>query len=196
MNAVLRGELPAPDDVVSNRTLWNDEPRIGLERNPDTRTAEEGLLYSTRHVRLACGVSLGVRIDGLPPDWRPPFGRTLSFGGESRTAACRQWNAALSLDGLPADHDERRAGDRHRVDAPRPRRRGLPGQRAAGGTRRRPGRLRLSRPPAADRRLGFPRPASPAATVRAASRQCVVLRRRRTGTSCGTSSRPGAGWRG
>ena len=98
MNAVLRGELPAPDHIVSNRTLWSDEPRIGLERNPDTRTAEEGLLYSTRHVRLACGVSLGVRIDGLPPDWRPPFGRTLSFGGESRTAAWREWNAALSLD--------------------------------------------------------------------------------------------------
>ena len=98
MNAVLRGELPAPNDIVSSRTLWSDEPRIGLERNPDTRTAEEGLLYSTRHVRLARGVSLGVRIGGLPPDWRPPFGRTLSFGGESRTAACRQWNAALSLD--------------------------------------------------------------------------------------------------
>lgn len=98
MNAVLRGELPAPDDLVSSRTLWSDEPRIGLERNPDTRTAEEGLLYSTRHVRLARSVSLGVRIGGLPPDWRPPFGRTLSFGGESRTAACREWNAALSLD--------------------------------------------------------------------------------------------------
>ncbi len=98
MNAVLRGELPAPGHIVSSRTLWSDEPRIGLERNPDTRTAEEGLLYSTRHVRLARGVSLGVRIGGLPPDWRPPFGRTLSFGGESRTAACRQWNAALSLD--------------------------------------------------------------------------------------------------
>ena len=98
MNAVLRGELPAPDDIVSSRTLWSDEPRIGLERNPDTRTAEEGLLYSTRHVRLARGVSLGVRIGGLPPDWRPPFGRTLPFGGESRTAACHKWNAALSLD--------------------------------------------------------------------------------------------------
>ena len=98
MNAVLRGELPAPEDIVSSRTLWSDEARIGLERNPDTRTAEEGLLYSTRHVRLARGVSLGVRIGGLPPDWRLPFGRTLSFGGESRTAACRQWNAGLSLD--------------------------------------------------------------------------------------------------
>ena len=98
MNAVLRGELPAPDDIVSSRALWSDELRIGLERDRDTRTAKEGLLYSTRHVRLACSVSLGVRISGLPPDWRPPFGRTLSFGGESRTAACHQWNAALSLD--------------------------------------------------------------------------------------------------
>ena len=108
MNAVLRGELSAPDDIVSNRTLWSDEPRIGLARNPDTRTAEEGLLYSTRHVRLARGVSLGVRIGGLPPDWRPPFGRTLSFGGESRTAACREWNAELSLDApLPTTNAER-----------------------------------------------------------------------------------------
>ncbi len=98
MNAVLRGELPAVTDVVSSDSLWSEEPRIGLARDPNTRTAEEGFLYSTRHVRLARGVSLGVRIAGLPADWRPPIGRTLSFGGEGRMAEWREWNSALSLD--------------------------------------------------------------------------------------------------
>ncbi len=109
VNAVLRAELPAASDVVSSGTLWSDEPRIGLARDAETRTAQEGHLYSTRHVRLQRGVSLGVRIAGLPADWRPPFGRTVSFGGEGRMAECREWEAEASLDTrLPATADSGR----------------------------------------------------------------------------------------
>ena len=94
MESVLRGELPAQDQVVSSQDLWKKELRIGLERNSRSRTAEEGQLYSTRHVRLAHDVSLGVRITGVPKEWQPFLKeRLIPLGGESRLVACREWNA-------------------------------------------------------------------------------------------------------
>ena len=98
INAVLHGCLPRNDDVISSRLLWSDELRIGLERDRDTRSAEDGMLYSTRHVRPHRGVSLGVRITGLPHGWKPPFDRLLSLGGENRLAECREWKADMVFD--------------------------------------------------------------------------------------------------
>ena len=98
INAVLHGRLPSHGDLVPDSCLWSEEPRIGLERDGTTRAALEGMLYSTRHVRPRCGVSLGVRIGGLPRDWTPPFGRLLTLGGESRLAECREWKPELALD--------------------------------------------------------------------------------------------------
>ena len=102
MNAVLRGEYPGGGEVVSSACLWSTELRIGLARDNATRTAKEGMLYSTRHVRPRHGVSLGMRIVGLPADWKHPFGRLSPFGGESRFAECREWKADMALD-VPPD---------------------------------------------------------------------------------------------
>ena len=98
INAVLHGRLPSHDDLVPESRLWSEEPRIGLERDGTTRAALEGMLYSTRHVRLRRGVSLGARIRGLPHGWTPPFGRLLTLGGESRLAECREWKPELAFD--------------------------------------------------------------------------------------------------
>ena len=97
MNAVLRGKCPSTSEVVSSKYLWTTEPRIGLARHGATRTALEGMLYSTWHVRPHRGVSLGMRIAGLPADWKPPFGRLSPFGGEGRLAECREWKADIEL---------------------------------------------------------------------------------------------------
>ena len=99
MEAVLRGKRPAATtDVVPSWELWSDEPRIGLERDRTTRTAQEGMLYSTRHVRLKRGVSLGAQIAGVPEDWTLPFGRLVPLGGESRLAECQEWHIDSYLD--------------------------------------------------------------------------------------------------
>ena len=98
MNAVLRGRPPRNEDVIPSECLWSNELRIGLERDGSRRTAKEGRLYSTRHVRPRRGVTLGVRIAGLPHSWTPPFDRLLSLGGESRLAECRQWKTDVALD--------------------------------------------------------------------------------------------------
>ena len=91
LNDVFSGRTPNANDVVSGETLWSTEPRIGLKRDYKARTAEEKMLYSTRHVRLAPGVALGVRIRGLPNGWAP-YDRLVPFGGESRLAECLPWS--------------------------------------------------------------------------------------------------------
>ena len=97
MNAVLKSELPASGDVVSNDSLWSVEPRVGLQRDGETRAAVEGMLYSARHARPKRGVALGLRVSGLPSDWAPPFGRAVPFGGESRLAECAEWKPDLGI---------------------------------------------------------------------------------------------------
>ncbi len=89
--AVLRGEVPPVSAVVPQENLWVVESRIGLERDANTRHAKEGMLYSTRHIRPKAGVSLGMRIRGLPGDWPTPDGAMLPLGGESRLAAWGRW---------------------------------------------------------------------------------------------------------
>lgn len=96
LNAVLRGHLPQGRDVVPSKRLWSTEPRTGLQRN-EHRTAKEGMLYSTGHVRPHTSVSLGARVSGLPAGWSPPFNRLVPLGGESRLAECRPWNVEAGL---------------------------------------------------------------------------------------------------
>ena len=97
LSAVLNGTLPSEEDVVPEQCLWLSEPRIGLARRVDTRTALDGMLYSTEHVRLRSNVSLGVRIAGLPAGWTPPFGQLLTLGGERRLAECEQWKSTVEF---------------------------------------------------------------------------------------------------
>lgn len=97
LDAVLTGELPKGSEVVTSSELWREERRVGLERDPLTRTAREGMLYSTRHIRLMQGVGLGVRFVGIPSDWRLPFDQNILVGGESRIAQCLRWDNALSI---------------------------------------------------------------------------------------------------
>ncbi len=92
MAAVLRGEVPEPCDVVRSKKLWDDEPRVGIERDDTTRTVREGMLYTSRHVRPAKGVTIGLRVAGVPDGWWNRCGATVPLGGEGRWAEYQPWN--------------------------------------------------------------------------------------------------------
>lgn len=98
LQRILGGELPHADEIVSERELWVGEDRVGIARMPGSRTVADGMLYSTRHARLAMGVSLGVELDGVPADWHSPAGGVIPMGGESRLAACEAWNGAIAFE--------------------------------------------------------------------------------------------------
>ncbi len=100
LSQVLRGELPSKESLVAARELWHVERRVALERNPETRAAEEGMLFAPRHLRLAADVAVGVGVEGLPKTFRlPQDGELLSFGGEARLA---EWRASGWRLELPA----------------------------------------------------------------------------------------------
>lgn len=99
LGEVLRGGLPPEEALVAQKDLWRVERRIGLERDANRRSAQEGRLYSARFVRLLRGVAIGARVAGWPAGWSLPSGSLVPFGGEGRLAACEPWEAK-SLDGL------------------------------------------------------------------------------------------------
>lgn len=105
LQRILRGQLPLAEEVIHESALWTGEGRVGIARDPDSRTVADGALYSTQHARPAVEVSLGVDIDGVPPDWQWPKDDMLSLGGEGRLAACEAWDAKreLTLDGPARD---------------------------------------------------------------------------------------------
>ena len=97
MQKVLNGRLPCSNHVKPSRQLWSEEMRVGLERDQNRRTAEDGKLYSSRHVRLKRDVSLGMRIGGIPNEWKLPKDDLVLLGGESRLASCEQCSEFVSF---------------------------------------------------------------------------------------------------
>ncbi len=106
LEAVLRGGLPPRREIVLGHELWTEEARVGVQIDGNTGTVREGGLYSTRHIRVAQRVSMGVRIEGIPRIWSKPQGRLVPLGGESRIAECRQWNPANLMLHLPVGEIE------------------------------------------------------------------------------------------
>ncbi len=84
LQRVLRGEYP--EQPISLTAFYNEEPRVGLARNNTQRTAADGLLYQTRHIRPRPELAIGVTVSGIPPAWHPERG-VIRFGGEGRASA-------------------------------------------------------------------------------------------------------------
>jgi CRISPR-associated protein Cmr3 len=105
LRQILDQHLPASAELVDSKALWVEEPRVGIQRSPDSRTVERGMLYSTRHVRLRPDVRIGLELTGLPSDWpslvdaraRRPHPATVALGGEGRLATVASWDG-LALD--------------------------------------------------------------------------------------------------
>lgn len=105
LRQILKGHLPESPELVDSTALWVEEPRVGIQRAPDSRTVARGMLYSTRHVRLRPGVRIGLELTGLPSDWpslvdtraRRPHPATVALGGEGRLATVASWDG-LALD--------------------------------------------------------------------------------------------------
>ncbi len=86
MTKILNGDLPSASECFHRSQLFCLEPRVGIERNAETRSNKEGAIYSPSYIRLEDGVSLAIGVKGLPDDWDLPA--YFPLGGESRLAAC------------------------------------------------------------------------------------------------------------
>lgn len=97
---VLRGALPPEHAMVSQGSLAVAESRLGVARDPERRTASDGMLYQVRHVRPVEGLALEVDVRGLP-DGLPPLDGLMKFGGEGRIAHLAAETSAPSLPVAP-----------------------------------------------------------------------------------------------
>jgi CRISPR-associated protein Cmr3 len=97
-------ELPAVED------LWDTEFRIGIEVDPETRTAAEGKFYTAEHLRLREGVRLWLAAELSPVADRREAetarlqelaGAALTLGGESRQCRVRASRAELAVEPPP-----------------------------------------------------------------------------------------------
>lgn len=89
LQAVLQGKAPAAKDVVQRNALYQPEPRLGIGRDNQRGAVQEGLLYQTRHLRMADGVSVGMALQGLDERFAAlhmPEHLLVRLGGEGRQA--------------------------------------------------------------------------------------------------------------
>jgi len=78
----LQGELPDPDHLVASRELWQLDPRLGIARDPNTRTAAEGRIYTSEAVALAKDTCFVAGFSGR----NIPANGLVRLGGDGRGA--------------------------------------------------------------------------------------------------------------
>lgn len=83
LEKVLQGELPDRTDWINQSSLWVNEPKVGNQISGKTGTTEQGMLYSTQHVRLQDGVKLVMGIEADLKDF--PDQAQVPLGGEARS---------------------------------------------------------------------------------------------------------------
>jgi len=86
---VLEGGTPSEKAIKKQAEFYFEEPRVGLERSDNSRTAKEGHLFNCVHVRPNEKTALAVYLSGIPGDWRLPQQLTVPLGGEGRQAAAK-----------------------------------------------------------------------------------------------------------
>ena len=107
MARILAGREPDEIDLIHESDLMTYEPRLGIGRDNSTGTVKEGLLYQTRHIRMASGVSLSLDTD-LPEELANLLSSTLAvnaiqrIGGEGRMAHLTLRQSRQTLPGVPS----------------------------------------------------------------------------------------------
>lgn len=76
-----------------DRALADREPKIGLARENERRTAKEGMLYAIAPVRPRRGTALIVTVDGVDTSMQPEGRWAQKLGGEGKLAVVEVRNA-------------------------------------------------------------------------------------------------------
>ena len=92
----LDGESPRDADIVASKALWKFDPRVGIGLSADTRSADDGKLFTAQAIALSEGVGFVVQARACP--LRLPT--TLRLGGDGRGAQ----GEAVSFELPRADH--------------------------------------------------------------------------------------------
>jgi CRISPR-associated protein Cmr3 len=92
----LHGQLPDPqNDLVKTSDLWAIDSRVGIGLNADTRSADDGKLFTAQAVAFKPGVGFLASVHGAAL----PAQGTLRLGGDGRAASSH----SVALQGAQAD---------------------------------------------------------------------------------------------
>lgn len=105
LSTVLSGTFPGTDAILASDGLWHEEIRVGIGRDPTTRTVEDGAVFSTSFVRFKPHTALAVSLDGLPEEWAIPEG-LCPIGGEGRMGYLKEVGGDLLDADLVVNADE------------------------------------------------------------------------------------------
>ncbi len=95
----LHGQLPNPkQDLVNTNELWAIDARVGIGMNADTRSADEGKLFTAQAVAFRPGVGFVASVRGA----QLPEQGTLRLGGDGRAASSQSIAHATPQPDLPA----------------------------------------------------------------------------------------------
>jgi CRISPR-associated protein Cmr3 len=99
ISAVASGDCPSPQDLIHRGELWKVEARVGISRDPDSRTTREQALYAPRHIRPQSRVCVNMFVEGLSQQAAAGMAipRVQSVGGESRGCWLDVSDAALPV---------------------------------------------------------------------------------------------------
>lgn len=97
--AILNGDIPCT--LLPQAELWSVELRVGLAMNMDTRTAIEGQLYQTAHIRPHTSTEIAVEVAGIPLDWHDNVPKVIPLGGEGRYATVSVSHSSAILPSKP-----------------------------------------------------------------------------------------------
>ncbi len=100
----LHGELPAREELVHTRNLWQMDERVGVGLSAEQRAAEAGKLFTTQAIALQAGVGFVVGVQGATP----PASGLLRLGGDGRGAAIMPQGSPLPQVAYEALCDARR----------------------------------------------------------------------------------------
>ncbi len=107
MAKLLRGEkddisfFPLFSDQPKELTLADKEPKVGLARNNQSRTHQDGMLFAIAPVRLRQNVSLVLQVQGISPKYTPQQSVMQRLGGEGKLANISVSPNALAFPTMP-----------------------------------------------------------------------------------------------
>jgi CRISPR-associated protein Cmr3 len=82
---------------MDSKHIYNNDRKVGIKRERETHTAEEGNLYSISMVRLEEDIKIGVLVNGLPGNLEPSTPYLTKFGGEGKVCMVEIGNGGIPL---------------------------------------------------------------------------------------------------
>lgn len=101
LEKVLQGVVPDTGDLRSAAKLFSEEPRLGIARDNQLRTAQKGLLYQSRHIRPNRKVGLSIEADVTGLEDVKISRLVVRLGGEGRMVGIESINPPPSFPDAP-----------------------------------------------------------------------------------------------